>query len=83
MQIVFHKKSNLRLPGIEPGPTPWKGAILPLDYRRYFLLRNFYFSIFQVKVILGGVVCLCLLFCTWNPHAKHNLSVTVTAVVVL
>ena len=32
-----YKKKYLRLPGIEPGPTPWKGAILPLDYRRIII----------------------------------------------
>ena len=31
------ENKNLRLPGIEPGPTPWKGAILPLDYRRHYI----------------------------------------------
>ena len=25
---------KLREPGIEPGPTPWQGAILPLDHSR-------------------------------------------------
>ena len=24
----------VREPGIEPGPTPWRGAILPLDHSR-------------------------------------------------
>ena len=24
----------MREPGIEPGPTPWQGAILPLDHSR-------------------------------------------------
>ena len=26
---------NMREPGIEPGPTPWQGAILPLDHSRF------------------------------------------------
>ena len=26
--------AKLREPGIEPGPTPWQGAILPLDHSR-------------------------------------------------
>ena len=30
----FDGKTNLREPGIEPGPTPWQGAILPLDHSR-------------------------------------------------
>ena len=25
---------QMREPGIEPGPTPWQGAILPLDHSR-------------------------------------------------
>jgi hypothetical protein len=25
----------MREPGIEPGPTPWQGAILPLDHSRF------------------------------------------------
>ena len=27
--------AKMREPGIEPGPTPWQGAILPLDHSRY------------------------------------------------
>ena len=27
-------QQTVREPGIEPGPTPWQGAILPLDHSR-------------------------------------------------
>gem|GEM_PF-6366149 len=26
----------MRRPGIEPGPPPWQGGIIPLDYRREY-----------------------------------------------
>lgn len=25
--------STMQRPGIEPGPEPWEGSIIPLDYR--------------------------------------------------
>ena len=31
---VLWRENSLREPGIEPGPTPWQGAILPLDHSR-------------------------------------------------
>ncbi len=31
---------QVREPGIEPGPTPWQGAILPLDHSRSVLLAQ-------------------------------------------
>ena len=30
----FLQSCKMREPGIEPGPTPWQGAILPLDHSR-------------------------------------------------
>ena len=33
-QSLVDSKKILREPGIEPGPTPWQGAILPLDHSR-------------------------------------------------
>ena len=32
MNQIQQKKKNLQQPGIEPGPDPWQGPILPLDY---------------------------------------------------
>ena len=43
---MSEKKKNLQQPGIEPGPDPWQGPILPLDYycsiksKKYVLLRR-------------------------------------------
>ena len=30
----------MREPGIEPGPTPWQGAILPLDHSRLLVVAE-------------------------------------------
>ena len=33
-KAIDHINGEMREPGIEPGPTPWQGAILPLDHSR-------------------------------------------------
>ena len=32
--MVSAGEQQMHQPGIEPGPTPWQGAILPLDHSR-------------------------------------------------
>lgn len=31
---------GIRQPGVEPGPRPWEGRVLPLDYWRLSILRE-------------------------------------------
>ena len=40
--IKIKIKKGLHRPGIEPGPPPWQGEILPLDQRcfTYFSIKN-------------------------------------------
>lgn len=37
----------MRRPGLEPGPPPWQGGILPLDYRR--VIRLDYLIIYKIN----------------------------------
>ena len=30
---LYNKQKSMHRPGIEPGPPPWQGEILPLDQR--------------------------------------------------
>ena len=56
----------MRLPGLEPGSTAWKAAILPLDHRRivgkgHFLLFNRTSPLQPLALLISG------------PHAaEHN-----------
>ena len=43
------KQKNMRRPGIEPGPNPWQGSIVPFNYRRYDCKSD-------LRVLWGGAV---------------------------
>ena len=32
--VQMQMQNKLRSPGLEPGPGPWQGPIIPLDYER-------------------------------------------------
>ena len=64
-------KTCMREPGIEPGPTPWQGAILPLDHSRLDVLFACKGGVAQMverslsmREVQGSIPCISTLLAT-------------------